>query len=296
MMKVIYAKDSGMKIRKKSEYKRGFTLVELSLSMAFVSILSITVALIISNTIATYHRGVILNQINTVGMEIVDDMRFSIQNSQVESSCRGEDGCVTFKNSKPEPVSKRNGNGEATGETLRQDVSKYGVFCTGSYSYLWNSGYLWDNNAYGFRDSNKLEITFLDPDHEDKPTTRNDFKLLKILDRKRNVCKKFNEDDNKVDISEFEKISEPPVDLMESSGGLVLYSLNVSSTFSKTIDNAFYSVSFILGTIQGGIDVTAEGDYCKVPGDVNNADIEAFDYCAINKFNFAAQANGGLSK
>ena len=54
--------------------KKGFTLVELSLSIAFIAILSITVALIINDAISTYRRGLTLNQINTVGMDLVDDM------------------------------------------------------------------------------------------------------------------------------------------------------------------------------------------------------------------------------
>ena len=263
--------------------KKGFTLVELSLSMAFISILSITVALIISNTIATYHRGVILNQVNTVGMEIVDDMRFSIQNSQVDNSCR-EKGCV-FKSSGDKDLKRRNGGG-----SINESAPKYGVFCTGSYSYLWNSGYLFPNNPYKFDDENSLKIKYRNQDGEGKERT--EFRLLKILDRKRAACSVDIGNNNEIDITGSETVKEDPVDLMASSGGLVIYSLNVSPTFSKSIDNAFYSVSFILGTIQGGIDIKASGDYCKTPGDVD----EALDYCAINKFNFAAQANGGLSK
>ena len=65
--------------------KKGFTLIELSLSIAFIAVLSIAVALIVSNAIATYHRGVLLNQINTTGMELVDDVRGAIQGAQARS-------------------------------------------------------------------------------------------------------------------------------------------------------------------------------------------------------------------
>ncbi len=33
------------------------------------------------------------------------------------------------------------------------------------------------------------------------------------------------------------------------------------------------------------------GDYCKPPGGTTGE--ENFNYCAINKFNFAVQGNGG---
>ena len=55
--------------------------------------------------------------------------------------------------------------------------------------------------------------------------------------------------------------------------------------------SALYSVSFVLGTVQGGIDITKSGGFCATPDDYEDAN---FDYCTINKFNFAALATGGL--
>lgn len=54
--------------------KAGFTLVELSLSIAFIAVLSITIVLIINDAISTYRRGLTLNQINTTGMDLVDEI------------------------------------------------------------------------------------------------------------------------------------------------------------------------------------------------------------------------------
>ena len=263
--------------------KDGFTLVELSLSIAFISVLSITVALLISNTIAAYHRGVVLDQVNTVGMQIVDDMRYSIQNAQARLC---DEDC------------KYSWSG-ATG-TFRQNdtnynVVKYGAFCTGSYSYLWNSGYLFDGNAYKIS-GEKLSLRYRDGEGNAK--TSSNFKLLKVMDEERAVCTMAN-NSNLIDISsgDISMVDEEPIDLMSgNSNGLALYSLNASSTPGQTLENTFYSVSFILGTIQGGINVKKSGDYCVPPSDTKNASAEAFDYCAINKFNFAAQANGGTSK
>jgi hypothetical protein len=52
----------------------------------------------------------------------------------------------------------------------------------------------------------------------------------------------------------------------------------------------FYAGSFILGTTTGGPNIKSNNGNCAVPGDVVYSN---FDYCAINKFSFAAQANGG---
>ena len=42
--------------------------------------------------------------------------------------------------------------------------------------------------------------------------------------------------------------------------------------------------------MQGGINVTAAGNFCAAPNDYGND--QNFDYCSINKFNFAARATG----
>ena len=50
-------------------------------------------------------------------------------------------------------------------------------------------------------------------------------------------------------------------------------------------------MSFILGTLRGGANVNVSGEFCATPG--SNSSVEDFDYCAINKFNFAARTLGG---
>ena len=57
--------------RKESGRLRGFTLVELSLSMTFIAILSIIIVLVINGAVSSYSRGITLNLINTVGNEVV---------------------------------------------------------------------------------------------------------------------------------------------------------------------------------------------------------------------------------
>ena len=47
----------------KKNARAGFTLIELSLSLVFVGILSIMMVLIISNTVSSYRRGITLRLI-----------------------------------------------------------------------------------------------------------------------------------------------------------------------------------------------------------------------------------------
>ena len=66
-------------------FREGFTLIELSLSMLFIGILSVSIVLIISNTVSSYRRGMTLTQINTMGVTLADDMRSSVQNASSRS-------------------------------------------------------------------------------------------------------------------------------------------------------------------------------------------------------------------
>ena len=316
----------------------GFTLVELSLSIAFIAILSITVVLIITNAISSYHRGLTLNQINTTGMELVDDLRAAVQNSPVHSvkgECKSiytvdsndtgasvvteceNDGGRNFVS----VVKKAKVDINETG--INQDVPIYGAFCTGLYSYIWNSGYFFADYKINNSDTPQMaSLTYkvVDGSGETKSRTipasgEEPFKLLKIADEERAVCKSatrgtkngakglgnrydYADDLNdssrpaEFDITNYNAVAEQPYDVLIGSKALAIYDLSAATPAeSSTFNNMFYSVSFVLGTIQGGANVLSTGDFCKPPEDRSNR--ENFDYCAINKFNFAAQANGG---
>ena len=135
------------------------------------------------------------------------------------------------------------------------------------------------------------------------------FRMLKVEDSRRAVCiaatrggvneevgkgDKYGMDENFSDFNitnYYNTTNEEPVDLLEGSGNMVMYDYNAALPADNG-ESLFYTASFILGTIQGGINVMAAGDYCATPGGYMSA-VENMDYCAINKFNFAAQATGG---
>lgn len=265
---------------RRSKNKKGFTLVELSLSIAFIGILSITVALIINDAIAAYRRGLTLNQINTVGMDLVDDIRTAVQNSPAKDI---EDVCKNGPNSEEISKCKRSFGYTAEKKSAkvngRDGVPIYGVFCTGSYSYIWNSGYLFSDDASidggGGINLKGVEMT----------------RLLKVEDTKKSVCRAaVNMSSNGGEI-EAEGTKDSAMLLSDdSANSLALYDFDVAAPVFNGQNAAFYSMSFILGTVKGGINIMSSGNFCKAPE--SNDAAENFDYCAINKFNFAAQANG----
>lgn len=306
--------------------KKGFTLVELSISIAFISILAITVILIIRDTVASYHRGLMLGQINTAGVDITDEIRATVQASpsrSLVSECArvysGEgnalkdcenDGAHNFV-SVVRLASLRNGTA---------NVPVFGAFCTGNYSYIWNSGYFWNEDTeLNPVNIAKATLRYTDGNGADQ-TIDSDFRLLKVQDEARSVCisatkggdsKRYNVQDlrntdnttlinssgsNVFDIrakndgTGYGKVFEEPVEAMPiGESSLALYDLSVA-TPAATSDNSvmLYSVSFILGTVQGGMNVKSNGNYCGTPSDYG----ALFDYCAINKFNFAVRATG----
>ena len=249
--------------------KKGLTLVELSLSLVFIGVLSLTAVLIINNTVLAYQRGLTLNKINDVGMDLVDDMRTVVQGSPVklDAGCAGEDdgdpSCMYFE--------QKNDSGGVNNvpDNVPDNAPLYGGFCTGKYSYLWRTGYL-DGIDVGVKIKGSRK-----------------YWLAKIKDDKRQICNDYRAnygDEIDYDV-EFEE-------LIPSDSRLAIYDLYVPMPArSDAIKTMFYSISFVLGTRGGGVNIMAEGDYCAPPeGDNSN-----FNYCAINKFNFAAQA-GGMKK
>lgn len=330
----ISVKDGGG--RRVMKVRSGFTLVELSLSLVFIAILSLTIAFLINDTVATYRRGITLNQINTTGMDLVDDMRAAVQNASTKSlisSCTTIFGIEAVEAGSQKETCENDGASQFVsltrygnvqqkwpgGVTLKE-VPVYGVFCTGSYSYIWNSGYYFgEQYEVNPRDWAHFKYKEKSSDHDYKSIgkeAQEKFRLLKVLDRERAVCKaSLNDSGTKIKYqgsqgyfkselsNEFRAnpngltetyVSEDPIDLLtaeDDTKGLALYDLYVSGPAESTAKNAmFYAVSFILGTIQGGPNITASGNFCAMPDDY---EIENFDYCAINKFNFAAEATGG---
>ena len=152
------------------------------------------------------------------------------------------------------------------------------------------------------------------------------FRLLKIKDESRQVCvaktsggsgcryDPFNKNGDaacpaesstinmqtnvfNVSMGSSIEILDDPVDLLPEStdGSLALYDLKAVAPATSVSGggDSFMAASFILGTIDGGPDIKASGSNCVLPQDSAAAN---FDYCAINRFNFAARASGRNSQ
>lgn len=86
--------------------QQGFTLVELMLSMAFISVMLIAIALCIMQMSTIYMRGETLRQVNQASRVVATDLR------------------RTFGEAHPASI------------TIRADL---GRLCTGAYTYVWTT-------------------------------------------------------------------------------------------------------------------------------------------------------------
>ena len=66
-------------------WKRGFTLVELSFSLAFIASLSLALVVITLNLTSSYQRGLVLKQVNTTGNSLISDFKAAIANSSAKN-------------------------------------------------------------------------------------------------------------------------------------------------------------------------------------------------------------------
>jgi len=265
---------------------KGFTLIELSLAIAFISVLMLSIGVITLNIISIYQKGLTIRALNSTGRLIVDDMKRSVagglgnlskdacadfaDHASAYSKCLADKAKITMYQQYYATI---NING------TNRSVPVYGVLCTGTSSYVWNTGY-----AIGASTDLHATVTANGSDLKD-------FRLLKFSDPTRNACRQnvnfstYEANYSKVNVgSEYEEM------LGENESNLAIFDLQIYSPSEDEITaHTFVPVSIIMATVTGGVDIMGNGDYCKDPGFTLAAD---FNYCAVNKFNFSVQAIG----
>ena len=295
----------------KREYKKGYTIVELTLSMAFIGVLLVTIATIVVNIISIYQKGLSIRAVNTTGRELVSELSRAIEAAPVKSipslcntlstssaqaRCNTDSGQLfIFQENHSTRTLNLTNDTSLDGSSTVKNPPTHGAFCTGRYSYVWNTGYVL-NDSYGLA-SERAIATYT---YNGTQLTIKDFRLLQIDDQERAVCSnnidtnyalKTNNNYNLGTLMPTQ-ISADFLDISEDN--LAIYDFQVFVPTQHHITaHSFYSGTFILATLQGNVNITAAGNYCNtIPSNLNTD----FAYCAINKFNFAAQATGELNE
>ena len=308
----------------KASPKKGFTLVELAISLTVISILLLVIAQFISGIVESYTKGLTVKAINSTARDLIEDLTTTITSAPARNNidmcslnyiyssdanspydqCQKDDAYLFIYNERYAT------NVTVDGSTIiNKPVPISGAFCTGKYSYIWNTGYILNKKTYSvpadypvatikYRDTSNRIINY--PENESKS-----FRLIRFLDLSRVACSSRIKDGsyNKISDSvgtydltsdasgnDYYLTSEIEELLSADENDLALYDLQIfhPATNNSTF-RSYYTGAFILGTLRGSVNIRANGDYCKAPADYESD----FDYCAINKFNFAARAIGG---
>lgn len=297
-----------------SDAKSGFTMVELSLAMAFIALLLIAISVITTSLVSIYQKGLSIKAVNGVGRNLIDEFTsaintapsvdttslcHSLATADVEKCVRDSANQYIFQEQRS--TLDANGNSEQYN----------GIFCTGYYSYIWNT-------KAGIETGKTISLRYLGEDRA--PHDLSAPRLARIMDRTYRLCSAVVSNyyqssyatTSIVDITQLaggggvtlaNPIENPMDDfLRQFDTDLLLGNLTIFPISQDAVTlRSFMSGTFILTTVRGETAILNTGDYCD-PNGSRDPDHETsssqltlgseFNYCAINKFNFAARTAG----
>ncbi|MGN1313036.1 MAG: type II secretion system protein [Candidatus Nanosyncoccaceae bacterium] len=281
------------------EHKKGFTIIEITLAMTFLAILMVSIATLIMRITNIYQKGLAMRAINATGTEIIEDITRTVGAASYLVDIHSQDaelggnGVMEYDNNYKlvekyyydYTVYNESHNGK------NFNVQYFGVLCTGDYSYIWNTA------------------RALDPDFTAKnfiTVNGEKVKMVRVYDREQAQCNK----DKNGSVANLAKRNRLPVAINVPEDNVVelinndemdlaLYEFNITpATQSAITRQSFISANFILATRQGGININANGDFCRGEDNEFKDEYEGtmFNYCAVNKFSFSARTGGNADK
>lgn len=304
--------------------KKAFTIIELMLAVAFIGTLLLSVAMLAMQLVNMYTKGVAMRSINALGGDIADDIKQTVNSSTLWSeNIDAENGSSGYnKDSVVEAKQKY---------YLYDEKNNYGIFCTNSYTYIFNYQAamlkyrnLVDKN--GADNEGFLQIQISGSSNPARP-----YGLARIKDSSATLCrsaKSARSDATKENdffvtstatrtygnvVSDHVVKVNSDKDLVvlldgnDSNDGsdLELYDFTVMhATNSSLTRQALFDVSFVLGTMRGGINVMSSSNYCNQQAQSSSsatAEEKAaaedmanvgMSYCAVNRFEVTVRQTG----
>lgn len=262
--------------------RKGFTIIELVLAMGFLTTILVTIAILLIQIMSIYQKGLSLRAVNTMGQQLIDELSRTVGGSPI------------VPNINPVPNDSGIVNEQALATALRRyyvsntivedgrQKQINGVFCTGSYSYIWNTP---ESDPTNSASPNVLTLQY------GETGERKIYKMARVVDNTRRICQEAQGDSPASNFI-ISATDPEPIELINTDeADLYLYDFTVFPATQNTITGqTFYSANFILGTMRGGINIMSNGDYCE---DLASQEmVSDFSYCAVNKFNFAMRATG----
>ncbi len=280
----------------KSKQKKAFTIIEFLLAMTFLAVLLMGITTVTLRILEIYRKGLSMRAINATGRDILNDMSRTVAGSPIVENInpKAAEGSTNIT-SDDILIAYRNYYNETTMTYNEKTVQAGGVFCTGSYSYIWNTA---PAIKMAREDSSYISDMFRIKVGDEE----NYYKFARIPDVDRKACERKDENSfdlksKVIEVDDKEKIVSL---ISDDDADLALYDFVVlPATQNNKTGQVFYSGMFILATIRGGVNVLTNGDFCTGSEIMYSDDIEStnqeFNYCAVNKFNFAMRATGETS-
>jgi competence protein ComGC len=247
-------------------HSKGFTLIELMLSMGFVSVLLVTIALTVIQMATIYNRGMTLKEVNQSARDISDDLRRSVASSQLFTvNTDGTDSSDSL-----------------TIKTASTTVG--GRLCTGTVSYVWNL-----SKAIEGSDANLTKVL------NSSGVAQDPVRFVKIPDNGKKYCAKSGPALTYKNILYADSLVM--TDLLDAGDHkLGLHALTIStadSTFDVATGQRLYSVTYVIGSGEtSAMRYPVAGDpvgtpiRCYAPGELNPSGVDTSNvtYCNVQQF------------
>lgn len=246
----------------KSQYQEGFTLIELMLSMSFISILLLAIAMTILQIGTTYNKGLALKEVNQASRNIAADVRKSLSSAP---DIKYATDYVTIRN---------DANTAFVG----------GRLCLGSYSYVWNT-----LNAFGKPDTKSDDDSHLAVFEK---TPYREVQFVKVPDPSKIYCaKKPTGELVYLNIRTADNDVAQEL-LSEGDHALSLTQLTFTQSTSARDDatrEALYTLNYTLGT--GLITAMNADQSACLDASHLNSDLS---YCNVVQFSIVVRAGSGV--
>ena len=242
--------------------KRGFTIVELAIAMAFISVLLLSIVMISIQAGKMYSRGIALRSVNQSGRSIDTVMRQDFLQTNSRQVSKNSDNTLIFTTNNiiggvSKPINRR--------------------FCLGSYSYIWNTPEVIDSDG-GTYDESAVVLS-------EKPIN-----FARVVDPNAILCevdasgKYLNELDAFIDgVTHLLKMPD-------ADGEVVLAVHSLQFLPVAVIDDqpeALYRITMTIGTSKMS-EINTADQSCRPPAEGESN----FEFCAINQFDTIVRTNG----
>ena len=235
--------------------QKGFTIIELTLSMAFVSVLLLAIVMTSIQAGRIYNKGVVLESVNQASRDIGDSIRRDFMQSDAAhvSQADGSESVIILSE-----------GGEP----------KSGRFCLGKYSYLWNY-------------PSVLEAALAGESVSGPVVRRGDtiINFVRVVDDGGSFC--ASSDGNyETNIGADRQLMSMLDEKGDQGVVLAIHELGIVPVLANSNSSeALFRVNYTIGT---SAQAEINGQQCRSPADSSAND----QFCAINQFEMIVRTNG----